>query len=313
MWLVVLIWASSAGRAATAEDRPTEALKSGEFTVELNDMKLWYKVSGSGPVCFMPTPAWGPSSDLYFRTLKSMEKLLTVVYIDSRGTGRSGRAKTAKEYTWDHLVTDLDALRVHLKQDTVWLMGRSEGGEQVPHYTCKHPGRVSGMVLMNTVAVSDEQQWADAAERSSRRKGQPWYDDAMKARQLKPQTDEEMTRQLKSLLPLYWSDPKKAEPFMDDFAATTFSAAALAGLAESKRFPFDVTAQLKDLTVPTLIVVGDDDFICSPEYATRMHLALRNSKRLVIEKRGHFPWLEQPKVFQTRVPEFRTALGLPAR
>ena len=51
-------------------------LANGEFTQELNGLKLWYRVSGSGPVCLMPpTPAWGPSSDLYFRTLQSLERI----------------------------------------------------------------------------------------------------------------------------------------------------------------------------------------------------------------------------------------------
>ena len=141
LWLLALTWVTLAGATPAAAPGPAETLKTGEFTVELNGIKLWYKVSGTGPVCLMPTPAWGPSSDLYFRTLKSMENLFTVVHIDSRGTGRSGRAKTAKQYTWDDLVADLDALRAHLKQETVWLMGHSEGGEQVLHYACKHPKR----------------------------------------------------------------------------------------------------------------------------------------------------------------------------
>jgi len=286
----------------------TASLKSGEFTVELNGMKLWYKVSGAGPVCMMPTPAWGPSSDLYFRTMHSIEKLFTMVYLDSRGTGRSGRAKTTQEYAWDNLVADLEALRVHLKQTKVWLMGHSEGGVYVLHYACKYPKRTRGLILLNSMAVSDTKWELDFTERIARRKGQPWYDDAAQADKLIPKTDKELAEQLRRTLPFYWSNPKKAEAFKDDFAATTFSAAALEGQQKSKRYPFDLTAQIQKVTVPALIVVGDDDFICSPESATRMHLALPNSKYLLIEKAGHFPWMEQPMVFETRVTEFLKAM-----
>jgi hypothetical protein len=106
-------------------------LAQGDFTAELNGLKLWYKISGNGPVCLMPTPAWGPSSDLWFRTLKPLEKFFTMVYLDSRGTSRSQHAKSTRNYTWDELVADLDALKTHLHQKRVLLMGHSEGGVQV--------------------------------------------------------------------------------------------------------------------------------------------------------------------------------------
>ena len=41
-----------------------------------------------------------------------------------------------------------------------------------------------------------------------------------------------------------------------------------------------------------------------------MHLNLPNSKLLVIEKCGHFPWLEQPKAFFEEVPAYLEALGV---
>ena len=88
------------GIAGGVEPHQRPALQNGEFTAKLNGLKLWYKVSGQGPVCLMPAPGWGPSSDLYFRTLKSLEKTFTIVYLDTRGTGRSERAKSATEYTW---------------------------------------------------------------------------------------------------------------------------------------------------------------------------------------------------------------------
>lgn len=76
-------------------------LENGDFTAQLNGLRLWYKVSGRGPVCLMPTPDWGPSSDYCFRTLKPMETLFTMAYLDSRGTGRSQHPQpTALPFYW---------------------------------------------------------------------------------------------------------------------------------------------------------------------------------------------------------------------
>ena len=308
--LVVLVLALSTGELVA--DPPTgAALREGEYTAELNGMKLWFKVSGAGPVCLMPTPAWGPSSDLYFRTLKSMERTFTIVYIDSRGTGRSGRAKTLQEYHWDHLVGDLEAMRAYLRQEKVWLMGHSEGGEQVLKYAATHPSRVKGLVLLSTGAVLDGRHKADVRKRMASRKREPWYDAAAKAFEMNPRTDQEMTQMFEATLPFYWSDPKKAEPFRSDFAAMSASVVAFVGATKSERTVFDVRAELKHVTAPALIVVGEDDFVCSPESATILHLALPNSKLLLIEDAGHFPWMEQPEVFNARVPEFLATMNVP--
>ncbi len=114
------------------------------------------------------------------------------------------------------------------------------------------------------------------------------------------------------MLPLYVADPKTAEEHKEDFAAITFSAVAFRGRVASQRMPLNLLKQLETVTAPALIVVGSDDAFCSPAMATRMHLHLPHSKLLVIEHAGHFPWIEQSNVFQGEVPEFLTALGLPA-
>lgn len=311
LMLVILL----AGCRAEPQQTTTIAVvpAKGEFTQELNGLKLWYRVSGNGPVCLMPTPAWGPSSDLYFRTLQPLEKHFTIVYLDSRGTGRSQRAKATTEYTWGHLVSDLDALRAHLKQDKVWLMGHSEGGSQVLHYAARYPDRVNGLVLLATAAVINDEDDADMKARLARRQGKPWFAEAMTGFEASPTTDEEFAASMKKALPLYWSDPAQIKNHVDAFALTTLSAEAGRGATDSKRFPYDVRAGLRSVTAPALIVAGDDDFICSPFAAERLHLSLRNSKLLLIEKSGHFPWLEQADVFNREVPRFLEALGLPRR
>jgi proline iminopeptidase len=304
--LPFLLVACSGGVRGTPAANP--ALTAGEFTSELNGLKLWFKVSGTGPVCLMPTPAWGPSADLYFRTLKPLEKIFTVVYLDSRGTGRSARARFTTQYTWDHLVADLDALRHHLKQEKVWLMGHSEGGTQVLHYASRFPDRVNGLVLLNTTAVVDAEAEADIDARVMSRQGQPWFSGAVKALQAGPKSDAEMAANLKEFLPLYWSDPAKIEKHRAHFEATSMSVEAAKGQTDSKRYPFDLRTQLAKVTAPALIVVGDDDFICSPAAARRLHLSMPRSKLLLIERAGHFPWLEQPEAFSSQVPLFLKSL-----
>ncbi len=52
------------------------------------------------------------------------------------------------------------------------------------------------------------------------------------------------------------------------------------------------------ITVPTLVLVGDDDFICDQvSHASRIHKAIKNSQLSVIKNAGHFIWIEQPEAF----------------
>ncbi|MCL5280764.1 MAG: alpha/beta hydrolase [Planctomycetes bacterium] len=296
--------------ARDAAEPPNRPLSQGEFTAELNGLRLWFKVSGAGPVCLMPSPAWGVSSDPYFRTLQPLEKSFTMVYLDSRGTGRSQKAASTKEYTWDHLVADLDALRTHLQQEKVWLMGHSEGGTQILHYACQYPARIRGLVLLDATAVRDEESKQDMASRQQRRKDEPWFPEAMKAlqgRQSEP-SDADLKANMMALMPFYWSDPARIAAHASDLEATGMSAVAWRGQTDSRRYSFDLREPLKHLRAPALIVVGDDDFVCSPLAAKRLHLCLPNSKLLLIEGAGHFPWLEQPDVFFRDVPAFLEAM-----
>ncbi|MGE3843798.1 MAG: alpha/beta fold hydrolase [Vicinamibacterales bacterium] len=296
--------------AACSGPAATSSIATGDFLAEINGLTLWYRVAGRGPVCLMPTPAWGPSSDLYFRTLKPLEDYFTIVYLDSRGTGRSQRAPSRTDYTWQQLVADLDALRARLGQERIWLMGHSEGGAQVLHYAVSHPTRVNGLVLLDSHAAGTEAEEADAKARMERRSNAPWYSEAVRGLFAEPRSDVELGRNLDAALPLYWADPSRIRDHASHFAATSMSAEAAQGLVASGRFPFDLRPRLGSINAPTLVVVGADDFICSPAIAKDIHLGVRNSKLLLIEDSGHFPWLEQSQTFFRDVPRHLRALGL---
>jgi proline iminopeptidase len=294
---------------SSAQDPKPAPLTPGEFTFDSNGLKLWYKVSGAGPVCVMPSPGWGASSDLYFRTMQPLEKLFTVVYLDSRGTGRSQKPAAATDYTWDLLIADVEALRVHLKQEKLWLMGHSEGGMTVLQYAAKNPDRVQGLILISTSAVVDKFQDTDTQTRLQRRQNQSGFAEAVQAMQRVSNTDAEFKQQVQTFLPLYWAEPSRIAQQRANFDAQTYSAAAGKGLTASKRFPFDLTRALRSVKAPALIVVGTDDAFTSPTAAKRLHLNLPNSKLLLLESCGHYPWLEQSTIFFAEVPVFLDRLG----
>lgn len=288
------------------------ALNPGEFTTELNGLRLWYKVSGTGPVCLMPNPPWGPSSELYFMTLKELEKTMTMVYLDCRGTGRSQHAARLTDYTWDQLIADLDALRAHLGQGKVWVAGHSEAGTLALRYACRHPDRLNGLLIINGVGGLDPALSGEVGDRWEERRNDPAFVEAEKSFRIPPESDAQLKDRMMAGLPIFWNDASRAAAFQDVFEATSFSLEAWKGQGESGRGDRSfgsLRACLERVDVPALIVVGADDITpSSPVAARHIHFFLKNSKLLVIEEAGHFPWMEQPEIFFTDVPTFLAQL-----
>jgi proline iminopeptidase len=267
---------------------------------------------------------------LYFRAFGPFEEIFTMVYLDSRGSGRSEKAESTTEYTYHDFVADIDALRQHLGLAQVWLMGQSEGGVQVQHYAVEHPQQVAGLILLATLPASDAEWVADVRKGIEKHKEAPYYEAGVKAMQSMFDSDGRGWRGFvldgsfdemwQVTFPFYFSDFERFQKMAPKFHQTAnhseiappaeaFSADAVRGMTDSKRHPYNLIPRLQELDTPTLIVAGADDIVCSLATAERLHLALHHSKLLVIEQAGHFPWLEQPEQFFSGIKRFLPALG----
>ncbi|GGJ38696.1 alpha/beta fold hydrolase [Streptomyces brasiliensis] len=68
--------------------------------------------------------------------------------------------------------------------------------------------------------------------------------------------------------------------------------------------PFDVRDELSAVTAPTLVLVGEDDFICGPRWARMIHEGIPGSRLVVLDRTGHLGHLEHPEEFAMAVVEF---------
>ncbi len=307
---LVLFWSSACQKMRTHSAKNIQLI-NGQFTAEINHLKLWYKVAGQGPVCILSTPGWGPSSELYFLKLSQLEDMFTMVYLDSRGSGRSERPEL-HEYSMSNFAADIEGLRNHLEVEKIWLIGHSDGGPMVLTYTHKYPDRVKGLILVDA-PVGDTSKNEERARRMQLRKGEPWFDAAMKQWGQMPQTQEEFDLYIKGILPFFFSSMENLEKNKAVFNQTSLSFHATQGRGQSVDSLGDIMDWLPELVQPVLIIVGNDDFICTPSGAQILHTELPHSELLVIEDAGHFPWLEQPEQFFGGIRIFLTKLGYPVK
>ena len=278
------------------------SITSGEFTAQINGLKLWYKVSGRGRVCILPTPGWGPSSDLYFLKLKPLESMFTMVYLDTRGCGRS-ELPDLNAYAMKDFVADLEGLRKYLGVKTMWLMGHSDGGPMILNYAFQYSDHVEGMILVDA-PVGNTSKSNERIERMQLRKNEPWFDEAFKAFQKMPTTQKEFVTYINTILPFFFTSIANLEKNRDVFEKTSLSFHAQRGRGQSDQSSADLATFLPAMKIPTLIIVGNDDFICAPSAAENLHSQIPNSKLVIIENAGHFPWLEQPQHFFDGIQTF---------
>ncbi len=85
--------------------------------------------------------------------------------------------------------------------------------------------------------------------------------------------------------------------------SATGSALTMRGVQKERPSLWDLEDDMKNLTVPTLLVTGDEDEPCLLP-AIFMKRAIRSSGLAVIPKAGHAVNLEEPDAFNRTIAEF---------
>jgi 3-oxoadipate enol-lactonase len=66
----------------------------------------------------------------------------------------------------------------------------------------------------------------------------------------------------------------------------------------------DTTDSLKNINIPVLVLVGEDDKITPPEQAKKISAGIKNSVLSIIPNSGHFPNLENSSAFNLEIEKF---------
>ena len=86
------------------------------------------------------------------------------------------------------------------------------------------------------------------------------------------------------------------------------SVPGIIGALEAMMARPDSTSTLSTITVPTLIVVGDEDVLTPPKEARAMHAAIPGSRLEMLGEVGHLSNVERPSAFNATLNEFLHAI-----
>jgi proline iminopeptidase len=270
--------------------------------------KLTYRKLGHGPVlvCHPGGPGF---SATYFGDLAALWEQYTLVMLNPRGTGGSTRPADRRAYEIDDYVADVEELRVHLGLERILLLGHSHGGVVAQAYAATFPGRVRALVLSSTLARFASDQEAAMQAGMEKRSGQSWYQDALAALEEEQagdfETDGQMTDLVFRELPLYFAHFGAAEAgYLDTLKTEELNADALRLFNKEIFHTFDTRGMLPSITARTLVITGDEDFICGPVCAQEICSGIRGARSVVVGDAGHMLFVEQPQAFHDEVADF---------
>ena len=251
---------------------------------------------------------------MYFGDLAGLWERFTLVLLNPRGTGNSDRPKDRKAYQIEDYVSDVDELRVHLGLERLLLLGHSHGGVVAQAYAARHPGSVDRLILASTLARFGPPQQEAMREGMDKRSGQPWYADAVAALEAEQEgkfsSDEEMAELIWREQPLYFAHYGAAEAgYVDTLRAEVPNGDALKLFNEKIFETFDLRGELGAITAPTLVIAGEEDFICGPVCAEEMAVGIMGARKVIVGDSGHSIFIEQPEEFEREVAEFLEGEG----
>jgi proline iminopeptidase len=279
-------------------------LSQGEHHARINGVDIQYFVAGSGPIMVVQGPGWGLGSQYLREGLVPLESHLTLIFYDTRGSGRSSRPADESRMRTSDMVDDLESLRQFWRIPKLFLMGHSHGGTIALGYAIRYPAHLRKLVLVDS-GIIDFDFTALLKQQLEARKNDIRFENAIATINSGEsiRADEQLHQFLMHIWPLFLYDPER---YLSSLVAS-FSELPSAWVF-NKHPESDASIKedsvLGDVRAPTLILAGRNDWICGPVVAEHLHDQIAHSEIRILEKTGHFPWIEDPQEFYSSVVAF---------
>jgi pimeloyl-ACP methyl ester carboxylesterase len=251
-----------------------------------------YDVLGSGPPVVL-LHGFPFNRSLWREQAEALRDRYRVITPDLRGHGET-IATGELIFTMDEMAQDVAALLEHLQIDRAAIGGLSMGGYVALAFYRRFPLRVRTFILADTRPQAETDEARAHRETQAQKaltEGMEAIADAMMPKLFSHGTLAERPQIVARVREMITSNKPEA------VAATQRGMAART----------DHTQLLPRIIAPTLILVGSEDRITTPEDAELMHREIRGSRLETIKGAGHVSNLEQPEQFNRALRAFLDA------
>jgi 3-oxoadipate enol-lactonase len=219
--------------------------------------------------------------------IAALQDRTRILAYDTRGHGGSAAPKGA--YTLELLADDLSALLKHLGVKNPHFCGLSMGGMIGQTFALRYPGTFRTLTLADTTSRYPAEAW-------------PLWADRIKTAETKG-----MAPLVEPTLARWFTEPfRKSNPAPVAAIGKLIAATPVAGYAGCcHAIPkIDLTASLRDIECPILVICGDQDPGTPPAMSEEIHRSAPGSKLVMIKQAAHLSNVEQPEQFTKALSEF---------
>ena len=266
--------------------------------VSVDGVNIFYEVTGEGfPLIWAHEFAGDYRS--WDAQVKYFSHRYQVITYNARGYPPSDVPLDIEAYSQEQAVRDAYSVLRHLGINQAYVGGLSMGGATALHFGLDHPEMARALIVAAAGSGSvDPEVWRQEAEATARRFESEGMERVSEDYAIGP-----------ARLQLQRKDPKGWAQFKGELAEHSSAGAALTFRGVQLRRPsiFDVESRLRQLHVPTLVMIGDEDEPCV-DPAVFMKRNIPSAGLAVLPKCGHTINLEEPDLFNRTVQDFLTAV-----
>jgi len=258
---------------------------------------LSYSRIGSGPVIVLLNggPGYGviplkPWAD-------TLSKNFECILFEQRGIGLSGNVKIdSTTINLQVAVRDIDDLRKHLGKEQISLCGISWGAGLSQAYAAFYPKNLNKIVLVSP--MGPDMAFLQPMNDNINMRRYPNEKDSLKFWNSKATNESTAIKKfIYSQLPYFYDhDLGYRECMKIDFSKISFSQKENELMWKDLNKNYDLKTKLKSYSGDCFIIKGRQDIIPA-EAACQVKEAVPQTKILIIEKCGHYPYVEKPEEF----------------
>jgi pimeloyl-ACP methyl ester carboxylesterase len=272
--------------------------------IEVNGIKVHYKTYGQGEPTFILLHGFGASLFSWHAVTEPLSKYGTVIAYDRPAFGLTERPMTwegENPYSQQAQVELVIGLMDKLNVKKAILVGNSAGGTISMLTALQYPERVQALILVDPAVYAGG--------------GAPaWVRPILKTPQMNrigPLFARQLQAQGVEFIKTAWHDPSKITPetldgYQKPLRVNNWDKALWFLTVASQEST--LTQRLKELTLPVLVITGDDDRIVPTEQSLRLADELPIAILNVIPQSGHLSHEEHPDLFMQAVAEFLSTL-----
>ena len=265
--LAALLLAATPAAARTGTARSADGLA------------IAYDVRGQGKVAVVLLHCWACDRSFWKEQVEPLSRRFRVVTVDLGGHGASGADRA--RFTVTSLGADVEAVVRALKLERVVLVGHSMGGPVALDAARRMPGRVAGIVVVDSLHDVEAKAPREAVEKMA-----ALY-------------EEDFRGTMASMVPRMF--PPNADPAVVEFVVSRASATRPGpALALLRDYPdLDLARWMEDAKVPVRALQSGPPM--SPPTRMGNNRKHGNYDASFLDGVGHYPMLERPVEFNRRL------------